>query len=248
MKIINFLNKLFQFVFHITNTKKIISDIGEFNICANKEQSEKIRLWFATILKIIGIKTIVNGKIKSGNYLIISNHSSWLDIIILGSTFKTTFLSKIEVSRWPVIGKITTAVDMLFINRGAKDAASLAVNGISKFILNNRNVTIFPEGTSSGGKDLLKFKPRLFASCIDTNSPIQCVIIRYPYKEKNIHPSVPFVRGDSLFLNILKVLFQDDISAEITISDFVYTNNKDRRSIANECYEIIKKDLENNAN
>tara|TARA_B100000767_G_scaffold2913_1_gene2801 strand:- start:9 stop:755 length:747 start_codon:yes stop_codon:yes gene_type:complete len=248
MKIIIFFNKLFRFIAHITNTKKIIADIGEFNICANEEQSEKIRLWFKKILKIIGVKTTIKGKIKSGNYLIISNHSSWLDIIILGSTFKTTFLSKIEVSRWPVIGKITTAVDMLFINRGAKDAASLAVNGISKFILNNRNVTIFPEGTSSGGKDLLKFKPRLFASCIDTNSPIQCVIIRYPYKEKNIHPSVPFVRGDSLFLNILKVLFQDNITAEITISDFVYTNNKDRRSIANECYEIIKKDLEKNAN
>ena len=248
MKIIIFFNKLFRFIAHITNTKKIIADIGEFNICADEKQSEKIRLWFEKILKIIGVKTIIKGQIKSGNYLIISNHSSWLDIIILGSTFKTTFLSKIEVSRWPVIGKITTAVDMLFINRGAKDAASLAVNGISKFILNNRNVTIFPEGTSSGGKDLLKFKPRLFASCIDTNSPIQCVIIRYPYKEKNIHPSVPFVRGDSLFLNILKVLFQDNITAEITISDFVYTNNKDRRSIANECYEIIKKDLEKNAN
>ena len=248
MKIIIFFNKLFRFIVHITNTKKIIADIGEFNICANEEQSEKIRLWFKKILKIIGVKTTIKGKIKSGNYLIISNHSSWLDIIILGSTFKTTFLSKIEVSRWPVIGKITTAVDMLFINRGAKDAALLAVNGISKFILNNRNVTIFPEGTSSGGKDLLKFKPRLFASCIDTNSPIQCVIIRYPYKEKNIHPSVPFVRGDSLFLNILKVLFQDNITAEITISDFVHTNNKDRRSIANECYEIIKKDLEKNAN
>ncbi|MDC3386195.1 1-acyl-sn-glycerol-3-phosphate acyltransferase [Gammaproteobacteria bacterium] len=248
MKIIIFFNKLFKFIAHITNTKKIIADIGEFNICADEKQSEKIRLWFAKILKIIGVKTTIKGKIKSGSYLIISNHSSWLDIIILGSTFKTTFLSKIEVSRWPVIGKITTAVDMLFINRGAKDAASHAVNGISKFILNNRNVTIFPEGTSSGGKDLLKFKPRLFASCIDTNSPIQCVIIRYPYKEKNIHPSVPFVRGDSLFLNILKVLFQDNITAEITISDFVYTNNKDRRSIANECYEIIKKDLEKNAN
>ncbi|MDB2461398.1 1-acyl-sn-glycerol-3-phosphate acyltransferase [Gammaproteobacteria bacterium] len=248
MKIIIFFNKLFRFITHITNTKEIIADIGEFNVCANENQSEKIRLWFEKILKIIGIKTSIKGKIKSGNYLIISNHSSWLDIIILGSTFKTTFLSKIEVSHWPVIGKITTAVDMLFINRGAKDAASLAVNGISKFILNNRNVTIFPEGTSSGGKGLLKFKPRLFASCIETNSPIQCVIIRYPHKEKNIHPSVPFVRGDSLFLNILKVLFQDDISAEITISDLVYTNNKDRKSIANECYEIIKKDLEKNAN
>lgn len=248
MKIINFLNKLFQFVFHITNTKKIISDIGEFNICANKEQSEKIRLWFATILKIIGIKTIVNGKIKSGNYLIISNHSSWLDIIILGSTFKTTFLSKIEVSRWPIIGRITTAVDMLFIDRGARHAASIAVDGISEFISNNRNVTIFPEGTSSGGKGLLKFKPRLFASCINTNCPVQCVIIKYPYKDKNIHPSVPFTRGDSLFLNILKVLFQDNIVAEITISELVDTSNKDRKTVANECYEIVKNNLEKNAN
>ena len=133
---------------------------------------------------------------------------------------------------------------MLFIDRGAKNAASVAVNGVSKFISNNRNVTIFPEGTSSGGKGLLKFKPRLFASCIDTNSPVQCVIIRYPYKNKNIHPSVPFMRGDSLFLNILKVLFQDDITAEITISELVDTDNKDRRSIANECYEIVKKNLE----
>ena len=152
MRIFNFLKKLFRFIAHISNTKKIISDIGNFNICANEVQSEKIRLWFKKILDIIEVKTVIKGEIKKGSYLIISNHSSWLDIIILGSTFQTTFLSKIEVSRWPIIGKITTAVDMLFINRGAKNAASLAVNGISEFIENKRCVTIFPEGTSSGGK------------------------------------------------------------------------------------------------
>jgi 1-acyl-sn-glycerol-3-phosphate acyltransferase len=248
MKIINFLKKLFKFILHITNTKKIISDIGDFEICADDVQSEKIRLWFKKILDIIQVKTIIKGKIKEGNYLIISNHSSWLDIIILGSTFKTTFLSKIEVSRWPIIGRITTAVDMLFINRGAKNAASLAVDKISNFIENNRNVTIFPEGTSSGGKGLLKFKPRLFASCINTGSPIQCVIIKYPHINKNIHPSVPFVRGNSLFFSILKVLLQNDIVAEVTISDLVYVNDKDRKSIAKECFEIVKNNLENNAN
>ena len=230
MKILIFFKKLLKFILHITNTKKIISDIGVFKICANDKQSEKIRLWFKKILDIIEIKTITKGEIKTGNYLIISNHSSWLDIIILGSTFKTTFLSKIEVSRWPIIGKITTAVDMLFINRGEKNAAALAVDGISEFLENNRNVTIFPEGTSSGGKGLLKFKPRLFASCIDTSSPVQCVIIKYPYKNKNIHPSVPFVRGNSLFLNILKVLFQNDIVAEITISE-LFSNTLSNTSL-----------------
>ena len=248
MKILFFLKKLFRFVAHITNTKKIISDIGDFKICANETQSEKIRLWFKKILDIIEIKTIIKGEIKTGNYLIISNHSSWLDIIILGSTFRTTFLSKIEVSRWPIIGKITTAVDMLFINRGAKNAASLAVDGISNFIDNKRNVTIFPEGTSSGGKSLLKFKPRLFASCINTSCPVQCVIIKYPYKNKKIHPSVPFVRGNSLFLSILTVLFQNNIIAEITITELVNTKNKDRKSVANECYEIVKNHLEDDVN
>ena len=247
MRILYFFPKLFRFIVHITNTNKIISDIGEFDICANDEQAEKIRLWFEKILIIVDIKTKIIGKIKKGNYLIISNHSSWLDIIILGSIFKTTFLSKIEVSKWPVIGRITTAVDMLFIDRGSKNAASLAVDGISKFILHDRNVTIFPEGTSSGGKKLLKFKPRLFASIIDTNSPVQCVIIKYPYKNKKIHPSVPFTRKDSLFFNILKVLFQNNITAEVTICDLIDVDGKDRRSIANECYDIVKNNLEKNA-
>tara|TARA_Y100000996_G_scaffold408523_1_gene387726 strand:+ start:1103 stop:1849 length:747 start_codon:yes stop_codon:yes gene_type:complete len=248
MRIINFFKKLLKFVIHITNTRAIISDIGDFDICANNDQSEKIRLWFKKILDIIEVKTIIRGDVKQGNFLIISNHSSWLDIIILGSTFKTTFLSKIEVSKWPVIGKITTAVDMLFINRGEKDAASQAVSGISKFLSHNRNVAIFPEGTSSGGKKLLNFKPRLFASCIDTGCPVQCVIIKYPYKNKNIHPSVPFVRGNSLFLNILRVLFQRDLVAEITITELIETKGKDRKSISNECYQTIKNILESNVN
>ena len=246
MKILYFVKKLYKFISHITNTKKIITDIGKINISANKDQAERIRLWFEKILKIADIKTEIKGTIKPGNYLIISNHSSWLDIIILGSTFQTTFLSKVEVSHWPIIGKITTAVDMLFINRGAKNAASLAVNGISEFLLNKRNVTIFPEGTSSGGKDLLKFKPRLFASVIETSSPVQCVAIKYPYKNKKIHPSVPFLRKDSLFLSILKVLSQEDIIAEVTICDLVSSKGKDRKSITAECYSIIKNNLENN--
>ena len=246
MRVINFLKKSLKFIFHISNTKRIIYDIENIDTCANEIQSEKIRLWFKKILDILEIKTVINGNVKEGNYLIISNHSSWLDIIILGSTFKTTFLSKIEVSKWPIIGKITTAVDMLFINRGEKDAAAKAVAGISEFLSNNRNVTIFPEGTSSGGEKLLKFKPRLFASCQETRSPVQCVIIKYPHKNKKIHPSVPFVRGNSLFLNILKVLFQRDIIADIIITDLVNTENKDRKTISNECYEIIKEKIENN--
>ena len=76
---------------------------------------------------------------------------------------------------------------------------------------------------------------------------MQCVIIKYPYKNKKIHPSVPFTRKDSLFFNILKVLFQNNITAEVTICDLIDVDGKDRRSIANECYDIVKNNLEKNA-
>ena len=70
MRLINFFKKLLKFIIHITNTIKIISDIGNYDVCANEEQSEKIRLWFKKILDIIEVKTIISGDIKKGNYLI----------------------------------------------------------------------------------------------------------------------------------------------------------------------------------
>ena len=64
MKILYFVKKLFKFIFHITNTKKIITDIGNINISANKDQAEKIRLWFEKILKIADIKTEIKDFIR----------------------------------------------------------------------------------------------------------------------------------------------------------------------------------------
>ena len=68
MRIINFFKKLLKFIVHITNTKAIIAEIGDFDICANDKQSEKIRLWFKKILDIIEVKTIIKGDIKPVSY------------------------------------------------------------------------------------------------------------------------------------------------------------------------------------
>ena len=88
MKILYFLKKLFRFIIHITNTRKIISDIGAFDICANDVQAEKITLWFKKILDIVDVELKIEGTIREESYLIISNHSSCLDIVVLGSTFE----------------------------------------------------------------------------------------------------------------------------------------------------------------
>ena len=92
MKILYFLKKLFRFIIHITNTKKIISDIGAFDICANDVQSEKIRLWFKKILDIVDVELKIEGTIREDSYLIISNHSSFSPIFVTTSPKFNSFI------------------------------------------------------------------------------------------------------------------------------------------------------------
>ena len=242
MRILGLLKKLFDLIKHVSNTKNLfkgsLKNIGEF---ANPIESDIIRRWFKKIVDCTGVKVLVEGEKPQKTCLIISNHISWLDIVIIGGIFETTFLSKSEVSKWPIIGSITRFADVIFIKRGTKDASENAIKSLNKCLKYGRNVTIFPEGTTSDGSEILKFKPRLLASVISDNIPIQCVSISYPDKNNETHKSVPFVRNDSLFLNVLKVLFSKNIKAKVTIGKIIYPNNMDRRSLGNVCYEEIKK-------
>ena len=69
------------------------------------------------------------------------------------------------------------------------------------------------------------------------------MVIKYPYKDQKIHPSVPFIRRNNLFFNILKVLYRDDIVVEVKIVDLIDTKDKNRKEISNECYEIVKNNI-----
>ncbi|MBH32375.1 MAG: hypothetical protein CMD90_01865 [Gammaproteobacteria bacterium] len=241
MKILYFFKKLFCLIKHISNTSRLfkgsLKNIAEF---ANHTEADIIRRWFKKIVECSGVKVSVDGEKPNKTCLIISNHISWLDIVIIGGIFETTFLSKSEVSKWPIIGSITRFADVIFIKRGTKDASEKAIKSLNRCLKYGRNVTIFPEGTTSDGNEILKFKPRLFASVINDNIPIQCVSISYPDKNNKTHKSVPFVRNDSLFLNILKVLFSKNIKAKVTIGKIIYPDNMDRRSLSDICYEEIK--------
>ena len=245
MKIYYFFKKFLCLIFYIIKTKKILKKYFSHGTSEiSREQSQVIKQWFLGIRDIIGVHVNIENKskINDKNFLILSNHISWLDIIILGSIFETTFLSKSEVASWPVIGHITKSVDVLFIKRGSKDAAKQAIEMVQRSLMKNRNVVIFPEGTTSDGSSLLKFKPRLLASAIDISVPVKCVTITYPLENK-INPVVPFVRSDSLFLSIIKILYSNKISVKIIIEELIETKGLDRKTLSNICFDKIKSNL-----
>ena len=137
-------------------------------------------------LRIFGIKIKTFGKVSINSPIVlISNHASYLDIIILGSLFKTSFIAKKEISKWPLLGILAKLQNTIFIDRRVSSLKNQE-NQIIKHLNEKKNLVIFPEGTSSDGNRVLPFKSSLFNIFEkNLNSKILVQTITIVYKKIN---------------------------------------------------------------
>lgn len=94
--------------------------------------------------------------------IFVANHTSWIDILILGATLPTFFIAKTEVRSWPFIGFLTKLGRTIYITRNRNEAGQ-NVHDIRQQLHNGYNITFFPEGTTSDGKSVKPFLSSLFA-------------------------------------------------------------------------------------
>ncbi len=121
------------------------------------------RFFHKCLLRILGIKLNVYGSsVGEGPVVFISNHSSYLDIPVLGSLVDGSFVAKAEVSSWPVIGFLSKLQQSVFVERKALRAAEQK-SALNERLAQGHNIILFPEGTSSDGQRLLPFKSSLFS-------------------------------------------------------------------------------------
>ena len=180
---INFIDKIssyFKFFIFIFLTMFLIV-IKIFLQLINKRLSQKIVQFFHKLLLwLVNINVEVIGKRDLNNVptLYVSNHLSYLDIPVLGSTIRGRFIAKNEISNWPIIGYLSKVGNTIFINRNLK---FLKTNKsiIYDYLCRGDNIILFPEGTTSDGNRVLKFKSSLLTSLENKNILIQPIVIRY---------------------------------------------------------------------
>ena len=115
-------------------------------------------------LRILGITVTLRGRAPSGKgILYISNHSSYLDIPILGALIRGSFVSKAEVAAWPVFGLLSKLQGTVFVDRMAIRKTAHQRDSLLFQLKKGKNLILFPEGTSSDGNHILKFKSSLFS-------------------------------------------------------------------------------------
>jgi len=117
------------------------------------------------VCKLFGIKLHIDGAVAGDKpVLLISNHTSWLDITVLSAVAPLSFVAKKEVSRWPFVSWLAKLQRSVFVDRERRSAVGETTNEIMARLATGDTVVLFAEGTSSDGNRVLPFKTSLFAA------------------------------------------------------------------------------------
>jgi 1-acyl-sn-glycerol-3-phosphate acyltransferase len=122
------------------------------------------RVFLGWVGRAAGVRIRVLGRPLERDVLFLSNHTSWLDIMILAGTTGTAFVSKEEVARWPVAGWLARLNRTVFIARAQRSAVRGQADALRDALASGRPVALFPEGTTEGGHDVLPFRASLLAA------------------------------------------------------------------------------------
>ncbi len=119
--------------------------------------------WHKGVCRILGLNVEIVGTPYTDNQTIyISNHISDLDIPVIGSILRASFVAKAEVASWPVLGFLAKVQQTAFISRSSRDAVKVK-NALDAMLSEGKSLILFPEGTSSGGETVMPFKSSLFS-------------------------------------------------------------------------------------
>lgn len=185
--------------------------------------------WHRGLCHRLQLELKSSGTLQTGA-LLVANHISWLDVPVLGALGPLTFVSKDQVRHWPVVGWLAQAAGTLFIKRGANQATT-TIAQIAERLDRGASVMIFPEGTTSDGRSMRRFHPRLLAAAQRTGLPLQPVAIRYGSNAQP-DPIAPFIGDNTLLAHLLRVLRHPGIAVEVTFLAPIATAEQDRRTLA----------------
>jgi 1-acyl-sn-glycerol-3-phosphate acyltransferase len=122
-------------------------------------------LFHRVLCALIGVRIHEVGKQTTDTpVLILSNHVSWLDIIIIGARAPVVFVAKSEVAKWPVFGWLAKLQRTIFVERERRQKTGATAQEIGDRMLSGDAVVLFAEGTSSDGMRVLPFRSALVGS------------------------------------------------------------------------------------
>ena len=202
--------------------------------------------YYRFLCRLLRIRIEVRGAVVTNMpVMIVSNHMSWSDIVVLGAIAPMVFVAKREVSGWPLIGAAARVQKVVFVDRERRQQTGNTVNEMAERLAEGHPVVLFAEGTSSDGNRVLPFRTALVgaASAMRDDAALGGLVLQpmsicYPGlaglpMARAQRPRVAWY-GDLDFLPHLKdFIRRNDVDAVVTFGTPVAaTAGQDRKALA----------------
>jgi 1-acyl-sn-glycerol-3-phosphate acyltransferase len=203
-----------------------------------------LRGWAKATAAFLKIRIAAYGAPPRAPFFLVSNHLSYVDIVVLASQFRCSFIAKKDISRWPVIGLLCQSIETIFINREDRRDIPRVNRQVERVLAEGRGVVLFAEGTSSEGATVLPFKPGLLESAARAGFAVSYAALSYrvPGDETPAYLSVCWW-GDMTFIkHLFGLLRLREINATL-IFGLDMIRDVDRKALASKLHAAVKQEF-----
>jgi 1-acyl-sn-glycerol-3-phosphate acyltransferase len=188
------------------------------------------------VLKGAGIHCVVEGQ-PPARGLVVSNHLSHLDILVLSAAMPCFFVAKIEIGGWPFFGAAARMGGTIFLDRSSRKSATSVSEQMSERFNLPIPVLLFPEGTSTDGEQLLRFHSRLIDPATSAGVAITSAAVCYLTDDGMPERELCWYGNASFVPHLMKVLGIAGFSAKVRFGQpHIYTS---RRVAADQTHDEI---------
>lgn len=183
---------------------------------------ERRALWLQasarSILKSLNIGTEIEGEPPVCG-LVVANHLSYLDIVIISAVMPCFFVAKMEIGSWPFFGKAARTGGTIFLDRSSLASAMKVAEVMTERLNLPVPVLLFPEGTSTDGAQVLRFHSRLIDPATSVGAPITTAALRYEIEGGVEERELCWYDDASFITHLWKVLGVKGFSAQLRFGE-----------------------------
>jgi 1-acyl-sn-glycerol-3-phosphate acyltransferase len=209
--------------------------------CPKKSRRAKRALWLQRTSRHVG--RIFKLEIQSAGTiptrgLLISNHVSYVDILVLVSLTPAVFVAKREVKSWPVMGWLARLGGTVFIDRERRTHVGEVNDEIQVALDDGALVIVFPEGTSSDGRTVLPFKSSLLEPATQQKHPLTVGCVGYALAAGQAETEVCYWGDHVFFPHLLNLLSKRSVRASVRFAP-VEQHSTDRKQLAQQLHSAV---------
>lgn len=202
------------------------------------------RCWGRGMSRAAGMRVTVEGEPPAGDVFLVSNHLSYMDIVLLGSFVEVAFVAKSDLRAWPLAGTIIAVADTVFIDRSRRSDVVRVIAGIEHVLSRGIGVVVFAEGTTSNGERILPFKPSILELAIRAERAVHYATISY--RMDSGAPAGEYVCwwGDApLMPHLWRLVKEPGFEARLTFGPEAIVAD-DRKALARRLHDAMSADFE----